>query len=453
MNAASQGEKALSESNCPLAIQHYTRALTELPRAPPYYLQRSTAYSRLKPADGGPDSKSALHDAEIALVLARDRGKRELILAAQMRRGVALYQLERFGDAAFVFGIVEGKTKTEEEKDKSEGIKAAMSGAGGKKNAFAELPIWMAKVRRKLNELGEGHEQTIVSVPEFPGDVRVPSEKELKAQWEALRAGKSVQQTAGGGGAPTTVSNDPGSSLEPAATEPSKPSSGPTSPQKVRHEWYQSQDSVVVTLYVKGIAKESVEVELKDDSASLQFPLPSGADYAFTLDPLYARIDPSTSKVSVMSTKIEITLRKQVAGQKWNALEGSTSISTTTLADRPAAAAPSTSSGPAYPTSSRHGAKDWDKVASSLTAKKPKDKKKKAADEEGNGEDDVSDAESADSELGGDAVDGFFKKLYAGADPDTRRAMMKSYVESQGTSLSTNWQEVAKGKVEPHPPS
>jgi suppressor of G2 allele of SKP1 len=187
--------------------------------------------------------------------------------------------------------------------------------------------------------------------------------------------------------------------------------------------------------------------------ASLQFPLPSGAEYAFTLDPLYARIDPSASKVSVMSTKIEITLQKQVAGQKWNALEASTSTPTTTLADRPAAAAPSTSSGPAYPTSSRHGAKDWDKVASSLTAKKSKDKKKKSTDEEGNGEGDVSDAESADSELGGDAVDGFFKKLYAGADPDTRRAMMKSYVESQGTSLSTNWQEVAKGKVEPHPPS
>ena len=113
-------------------------------------------------------------------------------------------------------------------------------------------------------------------------------------------------------------------------------------------------------------------------------------------------------------------------------------------------AAPSTSSAPAYPTSSRHGTKDWDKVASSLTAKKSKDKKETKEDEKDNGEDDVSDA---DSEFGGDAVDGFFKKLYAGADPDTRRAMMKSYVESQGTSLSTNWQEVSKGKVEPHPES
>ena len=74
-------------------------------------------------------------------------------------------------------------------------------------------------------------------------------------------------------------------------------------------------------------------------------------------------------------------------------------------------------------------------MASSLT-KKPKA--------------DGSAADVSDDE-GGDAVDGFFKKLYAGADPETRRAMIKSYTESQGTSLSTNWSEVSKGKVEAHP--
>lgn len=33
------------------------------------------------------------------------------------------------------------------------------------------------------------------------------------------------------------------------------------------------------------------------------------------------------------------------------------------------------------------------------------------------------------------------------ADEDTRRAMMKSFSESNGTVLSTNWSEVSKGKV------
>ena len=150
-----------------------------------------------------------------------------------------------------------------------------------------------------------------------------------------------------------------------------------------------------------------------------------------------------------MSTKIELLLKKRTPGQKWSALESS--AETTNLADRPAVPAAAPTSGPAYPTSSRHGTKDWDKLASSLTAKKSKGKKKET--EEQNDGNDSDGGESVDSDFGGDAVDGFFKKLYAGADPDTRRAMIKSYVESQGTSLSTNWSEVGNKKMEVHPPN
>lgn len=139
-----------------------------------------------------------------------------------------------------------------------------------------------------------------------------------------------------------------------------------------------------------------------------------------------------------MGTKIEITLQKKTPGQKWGSLEGIGE--SMKLTERPTAS--TASAGPSYPTSSRHGTKDWDKVASTLTEKKSK---KKDGRNDGN--------ESDDSDVGGDAVDGFFKKLYKGADDDTRRAMMKSYIESNGTSLSTNWSEVGSKTMEPHPPS
>ncbi|GFF46302.1 lanosterol synthase [Aspergillus udagawae] len=477
MNAAAEGDKALANSDCNTAIRYFTQALTELPRAPVYYIKRSTAFSRLKPADGGPNFHAALQDAEIALTLARERAKRELILSAQMRCGIVLYQLERYGDAAFVFSTIQDKIGTTTEgQDRSEKVKDAMAGGGAarsstKKGYEQELPIWTLKVKGKLSKLAEGDEKARVTIEEFPKGVSIPSEKDLKKQLDAFKAGKveegstqvqttsvDVKATDSTKSSSPTTESPATISKAPAAMPTASPSIGPSA-EKVRHEWYQSHDSVVVTLYIKGVPEDSVDTELKDESAAIQFPLPSGADYAFTLDPLFAPIDPSASKVSVMSTKIELLLRKKTAGQKWGALEASSSSAK--LSDRQAVVgvAPAAESGPSYPTSSRHGAKDWDKVASTLTAKKSKgkDKDRNAEKDAKVGEDsgDESDgADSIDSDYGtGDPVDAFFKKLYANADPDTRRAMVKSYVESQGTSLSTNWKEVGQGKVEARPPS
>jgi suppressor of G2 allele of SKP1 len=59
-----------------------------------------------------------------------------------------------------------------------------------------------------------------------------------------------------------------------------------------------------------------------------------------------------------------------------------------------------------------------------------------------------------DPNVGGDStLNSFFQKIFADADDDTKKAMMKSYQESGGTTLSTNWDEVRKSKVDVKPPA
>ena len=78
---------------------------------------------------------------------------------------------------------------------------------------------------------------------------------------------------------------------------------------------------------------------------------------------------------------------------------------------------------PQYPTSSKRGPTNWDAIS-------PEEEK-------------------ADGDA---AVTQLFQTLYKDADEDTRKAMIKSYTESGGTALSTDWSSVKAGKVEMKPP-
>lgn len=51
-----------------------------------------------------------------------------------------------------------------------------------------------------------------------------------------------------------------------------------------------------------------------------------------------------------------------------------------------------------------------------------------------------------------DDINRLFQKIYESSNDDTKKAMIKSFSESNGTVLSTNWDEVKKGKVETKPP-
>lgn len=97
-----------------------------------------------------------------------------------------------------------------------------------------------------------------------------------------------------------------------------------------------------------------------------------------------------------------------------------TTFASTTTATKP----PQEKKAPAYPTSSKKGPKDWDTIGA-----------------------DDDDDENADND-----PNDFFRKLYASASPDAQRAMMKSFQESNGTALSTDWDSVSKKTVDTQPP-
>lgn len=81
-----------------------------------------------------------------------------------------------------------------------------------------------------------------------------------------------------------------------------------------------------------------------------------------------------------------------------------------------------------YP-SSRHVGKDWDKVAAQI-AKEEKDEKLE----------------------GEAALNHLFQEIYGDGSDEVRKAMNKSFVESGGTVLSTNWDEVKQKHVDCKPP-
>lgn len=396
MDQAARGKKALADGNYEEAITQYTAALKSSPTSPDYLIQRSTALQRAK------QYAEALIDASNGLLHAQKRAKRELIIEAQFRRGCALYSLERYGDAEFVFGVV----KRMDEKHKM-------------------VPTWLQKNKMALDKLPEDDERRKCNV------VETPSETETAAVEQAQSSSSGAAQED-----PKTLQIPAGSSGPAVAQQ--------TQPDKIRHEWYQNNEKVYFTLLVKGVPKDKAKIDIQERSLSITFPLASGTDFSYDIEPLFGAVLPAQCTSRILTTKLEITLIKATPGQKWSTLESSAALPATEPkiieddAVKQAVFAQSKAAGPSYPTSSKSGPKDWDKITKNLTKT--------------NGTGKESSVEDDDDYEGGDEANHFFKKLFKGADPDTQRAMMKSYTESNGTALSTNWAEVGKGPVETLPP-
>ncbi|EWC47477.1 hypothetical protein DRE_00445 [Drechslerella stenobrocha 248] len=453
-NLAAKGAAALSSQDYPAAISHYTQAIAAIPTSVDYYTKRSTANQRAG------NHAAALSDAEIAVVLAQRKGNREQLSTAQLRRGISLLLMERYGDAGACLALAQKYN----DKEKS-------------------IPFWLKKLEMELANIDEDDVRREVTVKDIPDvDIPKPASSTTKQATKPPSGGDSgrieelpddYEPPAETGsldkGKGKAVEDPKPQAAAAAAAPPPPPPQGVTTPaDKIRHEWYQTNTSVTVSLFVKGVPKDEAHVELDDSSLSITFPLPTGSDFSFTLDPLAHPINPSTSTHKILGTKVDFILQKAEPGRKWATLESTEAPSKTAATATPSATTTippppkPVDKPPAYPTSSRSGPKNWDKLVNDLAAnskaKKSKDPSAPPAASSTTtaaatttADDDI-DYADLDDDTTADPVNGFFRKLYKDADPDTQRAMMKSYVESNGTALSTNWADVKKGKVETSPP-
>ncbi|CAN8246489.1 unnamed protein product [Cochlearia groenlandica] len=221
--------------------------------------------------------------------------------------------------------------------------------------------------------------------------------------------------------APPTL---PSSSTTPlVTTADAPPVQSPAAPAKpmFRHEFYQKPEEVVVTIFAKGIPKQNVNVEFGEQILSVVIDVAGEVAYHFQ-PRLFGKIVPEKCRYEVLSTKVEIRLAKADI-ITWAALEYAKGQA---ILPKPNVTS-AVSQRPVYPSSKP--AKDWDKLEAEV--------KKQEKDEK----------------LDGDAaMNKFFSDIYQGADEDMRRAMNKSFAESNGTVLSTNWKDVGTKKVESTPP-
>jgi suppressor of G2 allele of SKP1 len=142
---------------------------------------------------------------------------------------------------------------------------------------------------------------------------------------------------------------------------------------------------------------------------------------------LFGEIDEGKgAQVSVRSMKVEVTLTKKAALQ-WPSLECTDEDIVRALNNAAEAAAKPKvppSAPLAYPNSK---GRDWSKPI---------------ADEK----------EEEEKPSGDQALNQLFQRIYADGSEEQRKAMIKSYTESNGTVLSTNWNEVGTKKVDWQPP-
>jgi len=76
-----------------------------------------------------------------------------------------------------------------------------------------------------------------------------------------------------------------------------------------RNDFYQTYTDVIVSIFAKKVNKETANIEFKERELYVDLPMPDNKRYKVNF-PLYGPIDPEKSSFMILTTKIELKLKK-----------------------------------------------------------------------------------------------------------------------------------------------
>merc|ERR1712228_173128 len=193
----------------------------------------------------------------------------------------------------------------------------------------------------------------------------------------------------------------------------------PVKKPAVRLDWCQSYKKLTITLFIKNMKKEDVQVTCEEKKISVKLTTPDGDKFEKDWF-LWGKVKAHKMSWSVMKPKVEIVVPKRTKGD-WESIEDATHTKMNAEKEKEEASRRQNLHTEYKQQKDKRSVDYWNKL----------DKEMKKEEEELKPE-------------GQDAMDKLFKQIYRDATPETRRAMMKSYQTSRGTVLSTNWDEVGK---------
>ncbi|KAI0508929.1 SGS-domain-containing protein [Xylaria bambusicola] len=483
--------------------------------APLWYAERSKAYLRTNQYD------AALRDAETALHIAYERGNRELMTEAQLRRAIAFYRMKKYADAdvcaLWALRLAEGAKAREDDDQRNKvdengnylvtaaQMKAAEAEKADRSKETEKRAALDPMTSKRKMELSQRNLALTWRLQSLNGMEKLPvGDDGRKVHVTDMYPGPSKNKTTDNTTENTAAGGDTAAWKQAWSLYQTQ-----YKKHKIRYSYYQSDMALNVDIFVKNLSSGQVAIESDSHTVKIS-PAAQGVSIGAFGGPIVLllsdEINPQATKYTVKSMKIELGLQKKRPG-KWPSLlrqdagivdnltvndfssgpsfdtfhifvtslgfdnfaklqlpDYASSPSTWYVAlieklrsvfndqTRPAsepkmeAAVPSGSAlpssnakpmsdpvigtkessggGPAYPTSSKKGPQNWDKM-------------------------DVDDDEDVSKD--GD-VNNFFQKIYKDADEDTKRAMMKSFIESNGTALSTSWDDAKSKTYKTQPP-